>query len=349
MSGTHLDAQTLLCVRRRDSGAFHPCSGFGEADAVHRGSCQTLGTFSSENLVKMPDRVFLSSSSDVVSCVFPGLLPPMAIFVHTRQGRWLLALVLAIPCLLIVFPMIASVRSMSQAEASARAVEHATQVQTHTGNLLRLIVDAEAGQRGYVLTNRKEFLEPYAAALTAIPGELSARAGLAQELPSGDDALERIRPLIDQKLESMGATIELAARGRGREAVARVTAGGGKALMDQLRTLIGDLRQEQARMLAERQDRLRADARFRTTLMIILLGLNVLFAGAIYYLIWRYFRLDAFVTMCAWSRTVEYGGEWLTFEAYLKRRFGVQTSHGISPAQAEKIRWTLRSTAESKG
>lgn len=38
------------------------------------------------------------------------------------------------------------------------------------------------------------------------------------------------------------------------------------------------------------------------------------------------------VTLCAWTRTVRYEGEWISVEAYLERRYGVITSHGISPA-----------------
>lgn len=48
-------------------------------------------------------------------------------------------------------------------------------------------------------------------------------------------------------------------------------------------------------------------------------------------------RVDELVRICAWSRTVEYKGEWLTFEDYLKRRFNLGTTHGISPAEADKI------------
>ena len=47
-------------------------------------------------------------------------------------------------------------------------------------------------------------------------------------------------------------------------------------------------------------------------------------------------RVAGLVTMCAWSRTVEYEGEWISFEEYLKRRFNLDTSHGISPAEAKK-------------
>lgn len=47
-------------------------------------------------------------------------------------------------------------------------------------------------------------------------------------------------------------------------------------------------------------------------------------------------RVDTFVTICAWSHTVEYQGEWISFEEYLQRRFNISTSHGISPAEFQK-------------
>lgn len=54
-------------------------------------------------------------------------------------------------------------------------------------------------------------------------------------------------------------------------------------------------------------------------------------------------RVNDLVTMCAWSRTVEYQGEWISFEEYLLRRFNINTSHGISPAEAEKAFGELKS------
>ncbi len=47
-------------------------------------------------------------------------------------------------------------------------------------------------------------------------------------------------------------------------------------------------------------------------------------------------RVNDLVKMCAWSRTIEYQGEWISFEQYLLRRFNISTSHGISPAEVEK-------------
>ena len=53
-------------------------------------------------------------------------------------------------------------------------------------------------------------------------------------------------------------------------------------------------------------------------------------------------RVESLVTVCAWSRTVEYRGEWISFEQYLLRKFGINTSHGISPAEAEKMFGAVR-------
>lgn len=48
-------------------------------------------------------------------------------------------------------------------------------------------------------------------------------------------------------------------------------------------------------------------------------------------------RVKNLVTICAWSRTVEYEGRWISFEEYLLLRFGISTSHGISPEEARKV------------
>jgi GAF domain-containing protein len=41
-------------------------------------------------------------------------------------------------------------------------------------------------------------------------------------------------------------------------------------------------------------------------------------------------HLEKLVRMCAWTKRLELDGEWLEIEAYLKRRFGLDVTHGIS-------------------
>ena len=37
------------------------------------------------------------------------------------------------------------------------------------------------------------------------------------------------------------------------------------------------------------------------------------------------------LTVCAWTNRVKLGNEWLPLEAYLKRKYGLRISHGMSP------------------
>lgn len=46
---------------------------------------------------------------------------------------------------------------------------------------------------------------------------------------------------------------------------------------------------------------------------------------------------DELVTLCAWTRKVRHGGEWLSVEKYLERRYGVLTTHGISPEAVARL------------
>ncbi len=47
-------------------------------------------------------------------------------------------------------------------------------------------------------------------------------------------------------------------------------------------------------------------------------------------------RVDELAKICAWSRTIEYQGQWISFEEYLLRRFNIESTHGMSPAEAQK-------------
>ncbi len=110
--------------------------------------------------------------------------------------------------------------------------------------------DVETGQRGYLLTNRPEFLEPYQAARHAIPmtfKRLQALTTSAEEQRS----LDALRKLSREKLAFVQQAISSNARGGRDEALDMVLSGRGKLLMDRLRTEINRQQAIEARQLAE--------------------------------------------------------------------------------------------------
>ena len=75
-----------------------------------------------------------------------------------------------------------------------------------------------------------------------------------------------------------------------------------------------------------------------TILLRTLVPMSVLCGLGIFYLPQRLSKVQPIVNMCAHSRTIEHDGEWLSFEQYLQRRFNIATSHGLSPAEFERLR-----------
>ena len=48
-------------------------------------------------------------------------------------------------------------------------------------------------------------------------------------------------------------------------------------------------------------------------------------------------QVSDLLRVCAWTRTVEFHGEWISFEEYLRRRFGIKATHGMSPEAVKKF------------
>ena len=94
---------------------------------------------------------------------------------------------------------------------------------------------------------------------------------------------------------------------------------------------------EEASLLRGRQKTLVTELRhgdlislaLAAALFLMLIALLVIARGAEHY--------RNLVTLCAWTRSVEYEGEWISFEEYLRRKFNVSTTHGISPDALSQI------------
>lgn len=134
------------------------------------------------------------------------------------------------------------------------------------------LVDTETAQRGYLLTGRKEYLEPYAVALKNIDESLKFLA-----LYSGDDAksmevLGTLHTLIEAKLSELAATIRLRNEDKGDAAMAILSTDLGRKQMDAIRTLTAEL-------LEHEEQRVEIDRnKLYQTLMLSRIGMAALSA-----------------------------------------------------------------------
>lgn len=258
-----------------------------------------------------------------------------------RTNRLIIA-ALVIPCLLLSIPPVLAYRTERRMLDSFHWVSHTLEVQRQLERLLSLLSDAEGGLRGFLLTSRDVYLEPYNACLGRIPEQLGVIRDLTRDNSVQRENLQELEPLVSSKRAFMAQAVALQQSGDHEGAVRLLSTDQGKDMMKSIRTQLVRMSDEESRLLVIRQQTLASHARFSTRFVIVLVGLNFLFALAILYLLHRLTKLQRLVTICAWSRTVEYENEWISFEEYLHRRFNLNASHGISPAEAEKALLEVR-------
>ncbi len=164
---------------------------------------------------------------------------------QTIPRAWLLA---AMTALLVGIGLLLAQSSMAQRAARDGALAEAD-AQMALENLNQSLVDAESGQRGYLLTLDPAYLEPYNRAVKQLPDNLAAvKLRFMQNTdPAVDQHLGPLNDLIRTKLDELGSTVRAAQAGDSIAALDVVRTGQGKQAMDRIRghlAALGQLQRE---------------------------------------------------------------------------------------------------------
>lgn len=120
------------------------------------------------------------------------------------------------------------------------------------------LVNAETGQRGYLLTGNASYLAPYNAARSTLNGDLDALERALTGEPEQQSRATTLRTLVNDKLNELHDTIALRQTRGPAASLAVVSSNRGKAIMDRMRGVIGDASATQSRI---EQARFADDAR----------------------------------------------------------------------------------------
>jgi signal transduction histidine kinase len=135
-----------------------------------------------------------------------------------------------------------------------------------SNDLLVGLLDAETGQRGYLLTGNPVYLQPYDTALSTVPADQRRLGSLASAVRGGGRYLVALNSLVAAKLTVMAETISLARAGDHAGALRIVDSNEGKRVMDDTRKVTADLQRAATAAGARRRSHLRT----RLTLFIVL-------------------------------------------------------------------------------
>lgn len=148
---------------------------------------------------------------------------------------------------------IVSYLNTSAMSRNTRKVTETHEVLLALADILSLTIDAETGQRGYVITGDNRYLEPYAAALIRLDARLGDIERLTRESPQQQARMPLLKAALTKKLAELERTINLRKTQNFEAARAVVVSDEGKAAMDAIRAQVEDLQRDER---ARREQRL---------------------------------------------------------------------------------------------
>ena len=164
-------------------------------------------------------------------------------FVRTPSVARSVAGLLATAFALLLAVNIAAFVMIQRTDRTNDQIEAAQTMRRDARTVLIAILDAETAQRGFLLTGRAEFLQPYSEAQNVLGPAIARLHQAAAADATLQPPIVRIERLAAAKQAEMAATLALARDGRIGQAIQTVRSGQGKALMDELRQAIVDFDQ----------------------------------------------------------------------------------------------------------
>lgn len=190
-------------------------------------------------------------------------------------------IILSIAFILVLITGVGVYQGNQNKEALTEAVIHAFQVLNVTDEILASLVNAETGQRGYLLTNSSEYLEPFNTAKEEIYHFYDLLVVLQQGNEEELTVLRnQLKPKIDERLRLLQETVDLHQMGEDDAALNIVMTNVGKGIMDEIRIFINDLKNREEQILQWQTDEMQIllgqnDLLFFTGFGFILLAIGI--------------------------------------------------------------------------
>ncbi|HEY9602760.1 MAG TPA: PAS domain S-box protein, partial [Allocoleopsis sp.] len=209
-----------------------------------------------------------------------------------QRLRWRGVSIIAIPavCLFTSIFTIAALRSITI--AATEQEKQSLRTILDSDRLLRVLVDGETGVRGYLITQRSEFLEPYLQAKIQLPALLH---GLSARLPDSSTQYQQFQPIPTLAQQQMVLLEQILKTSQSAGATARSSPVlssqllQSKSNMDNLRQELAQFADREQRLQRDREVKVRQWRRLTTIVQWSSLGIGLIGSGAALYL---FDRLD---------------------------------------------------------
>lgn len=155
---------------------------------------------------------------------------------------------------LVCLAAVVSLLLMQGMDRQLRDITDTYAVRDTAQELINAMSQAEAGQRGYMLTRDAQLLEPYHAAAAKVDAHVQALLEMTSDDPTQSERVRSITGDIAGKMAEMARTVELVATARQDEAQSLIETGMGVRLMSEVRDTLEAFIAEENTKLALRNE-----------------------------------------------------------------------------------------------
>lgn len=151
-------------------------------------------------------------------------------------------------------------RSTNQLMETADWVTHTHRVMESLDGILQAMIDAETGQRGYIITGDDRYLEPYRSGVAHATQYVANVRTLTSDNPVQQRRLENLEPMIANRVRTLQEGIDIRTNKNFESTRDWISAGKGKNEMDELRKAVMTMRDNETALLKERSAEAQAAA-----------------------------------------------------------------------------------------
>ena len=154
-------------------------------------------------------------------------------------------------------------------------VDHTHQVIASQRRVLSTLTDAETSARGYIISGREEFLEPYQQAVRDVSDELHALRNLTADNAAQQDRLDALALLVAERLAILQEAVKVRRADGFAAPQQKLPNGRGKQLQDRIRGILAEMEATEQNLLQERAARARHAGAVAKT--VIVAGITLAF------------------------------------------------------------------------
>jgi CheY-like chemotaxis protein/signal transduction histidine kinase/CHASE3 domain sensor protein len=172
--------------------------------------------------------------------------------------KTLIGFLLAVTAVAII--AVLSYQSLQATTVSAANLTQTIEVLGRLESLLSTLIDAETGQRGFLLTGEESYLAPYTDAKDALPEEIKSMRALLVNRPEQRRRLDALESLASLKMAELDSTVTLRRAGKPDAALGVVRTDRGKIYMDRVRAAASEMEAAERQLLAQHAEESRQAA-----------------------------------------------------------------------------------------